>query len=322
MSKQKIKIFNKHNARMFITKFLLLVLAILSVVMITYILVSAFTDGNNMLDIYYSLADKTRDSKASFTKKRNYITIAKDGSVTVDNSEDIDYENEDGQTAEEATGDGGSVTAEDQKLIDAFMAQGYTKNKSQGLAACYKACIDAGMSTKESLGLLMCASCEGAPGLLQFGYKIGDHSSTAKHPYYIESKEVAQYGHDNYVKSRGAGTAQWTNGRFTLYMQMLIDSCSSYSDVDLMNADYKMYLSELTGQYKHVVSDVKQHNSNYESILVYEFFQYEFGSGHYSKGSDRDTIAHYSGDARKYLEQRWSNKDKIIAALNSCGAQL
>ena len=218
-------------------------------------------------------------------------------------------------------GTGGQFTnqqlnASDQEMLDIFMKDlGLSEKKSYGLLACYKACIDAGLTSSESIGLLACAIAEGCPAEVQYGKTVGGIKSTGNNPLYLNNMDILNKAlAGDHSKATGAGTAQWTFGRFTTYCQLLSTYVSSLGDgcdhKELWKADYEMYTNEFAGSYNNVISGMSQHSSSLEALTVWSYFMYEGGAKNYKD----DNINSYSGKPRQYLEARYANAQALESA--------
>ena len=217
--------------------------------------------------------------------------------------------------------DDSDISVSDAALIRILMEDcGCPEDKAYGLLAAYKAATESGMSTKQAIGLMACAACEGSPTLVQYEMSInGVGTSTQSNPIYIDdlSRYTAAMNTDRGVI--GIGTAQWTGNRSTTYLDRLKPYLGSYDGTTshgkaFWHADYDMYKYELQGTYKVVVADIGNHDSSIESILVFSYFYYEAGQGHYN-GSD--SISSYSGVHKDRLEERYIWANKIWTALSA-----
>lgn len=208
------------------------------------------------------------------------------------------------------------LTASDQEMLDIFTKDlGLSEKKAYGLLACYKAGIDAGLSSSETIGLLACAISEGSPGEVQYYKTVGGIKSTKSNPLILNNFDILNKAlAGDHSDATGAGTAQWTFGRFTTYCQILTTYVSSLGEgrdyKDLWKADYEMYTTEFHGDYSKVITDMPKHCSSLESITVWSYYMYEGASANYKD----DNLSSYSGKVRGYLDARYGNAQAIDAA--------
>lgn len=292
---------------------------------------------------YHDLSNKPTNSARQFKIPFGYITINSDGTVNIDFATNVadaisgivvvdgDYNGLNPDDDSQVSGFGGNsyygnsvstpdynLTFDDKELIDIFKSIGCSEQKAYGLLACYKACTELGMSTRETIGLLACGCCEGSPGLVQYGHTIGGKKSTNSSPLYLNTLSTVQAAiNGNYSKDTGAGTAQWTNGRLETYAKIVSKYVNNSGTCDyktLWKADYDMYKQELSGSYAILPNQISNHNSSVESVLVYSFFRYEAGFGYYNNS---DKISDYSGSLKSYLDDRMVWANKLDAAFKS-----
>ena len=220
-------------------------------------------------------------------------------------------------------GQGGyNLSASDTELVSWFKSDlGVSEQKAYGMLACYKAATESGLSTYETVGLLGCAMAEGSPALVQYGFSVNGYGTSSKNnPLIIDTTDKANAWINNIVKSRGCGTAQWTDtlykGSWSYRGRTYIEYVKKYTTdtacdyKTLWSADYDMYKMELTGGYKSLVTDMPNHNSSVESITVFSMFRYEAGWGNYK---NTDNIEDYSGTFRTYLDTRYKNATAVDA---------
>lgn len=169
------------------------------------------------------------------------------------------------------------------------------EEKAYACLACYKACLDYGLTPKESVGLLACACNEGNPALVQTYFHLGGQKGTYDEPLYIKTPELVQAAlAGDCDDATGAGTAQWTFERLTEYAKKLEPFVNKYGTsgdyTEYWIADYNMYCYDFSNDYKDLLMELDAHTSTPETTLVYSYFKYEAGFGNYKK---TDRIADY-----------------------------
>lgn len=152
-----------------ITKAVLVIGIIVCIMILIYILASAKMEGASMLDIYYSLRGNHIDSKAAFGKKKNYITIGKDGAVEVnasDLSDDTDeQDNADSQQVAVSHG-----TKINDKYIQAFKDAGLNDDKALAQVAIYQVFKSYGYDNNQIAGILSNNMAEGTLDSVETNY--------------------------------------------------------------------------------------------------------------------------------------------------------
>lgn len=300
---------------------ILFIIMVVIIGIVVYALYSIDYQLKQIMKQYQSLSARVLDSKAGFDKKLFYVTTDENGQSVIH----VGYrsEEEEQQAKKDLDDAGGgndnpggdyNFTATDEEMLALFKEIGASERKAYGLLACYNAATDCGMTPKQTLGLLACAMIEGYPGLVQYGYPkdLGStgllHSSSSSNPLIIdtpqkrEALKTVQYSGGDL----GIGTAQWTNGRADVYIDLMKDTYGSQailSNDDLYLLDYTMYKNELTGGYKSLINNIGDHDATLESILVYSWAKYEAGFVNYID----DNISSYSGRKLDQLNDRYSN---------------
>ena len=208
-----------------------------------------------------------------------------------------------------------------QKYLPDGIVSKMNEEKAYACLACYKACINAGMSPQQSVGLLACACCEGTPCLVQYDKTLHGVTSSASNPLYIKTVELVQAAIDgDCSEATGAGTAQWTGNRLGTYAKVLSNYVKTYGEAGdytvYWYGDYAMYYSELTNEYNSLCSNISEHMSTPETILVYSFFKYEAGFGNYNNS---DSISSYDGWKNTCLNERLPYAQAFYDAFEACG---
>lgn len=194
-----------------------------------------------------------------------------------------------------------------QKYLSEGTESKMNEEKAYACLACYKACLDFGLTPEQSVGLLACACIEGTPCLVQHGMRVNGIKSSASEPLYLKTPELIDAVlRKDYTKYTGAGTAQWTGNRLEEYAKVLQPYVAQYGEsadyTKYWEADYDMYSFDFAGSYSTFIGELPTHTSTPESTLVYSFFQYEAGAGNYG---GTDVIANYTGDFYTYMVERY-----------------
>lgn len=297
---------------------LLIIILVIIIGLVAYTIYTVDYQLKQIMIMYQSLSARVTDSKSGFDKRLFYVTTDENGNTKIvvgyRSEEEEEQAKQDAEQAGIDTGGTYDFSATDEEMIALFKEIGATDAKAYGLLACYNAATDCGMTPKQTLGLLACAMIEGYPGLVQYGYPkdLGStgllHSSSSSNPLIIdtpqkrEALKTVQYSGGDL----GIGTAQWTNGRADVYIDLMKDTYGSQailSNDDLYLLDYTMYKNELTGGYKSLINNIGDHDATLESILVYSWAKYEAGFNNYID----DNISSYSGRKLDQLNDRYSN---------------
>lgn len=300
---------------------LLAIIIIVIIGIVAYTLYSIDYQLTQIMKQYQSLSARALDSKAGFDKKLFYVTTDENGQSVIH----VGYrsEEEEQQAKEDLDNAGGgndtpggyyNFTATDEEMLALFKEIGASERKAYGLLACYNAATDCGMTPKQTLGLLGCAMCEGYPGLVQYSFpkNLGTtgslFQSSNKNPLIIDTQVRldALIGVQHNKDNMGIGTAQWTNGRCAVYLQLMKDMYGGQTNIsndDLYILDYTMYKNELTGSYKSLVSGISDHDDSLEAILCFSWAKYEAGFGNYNG----DSISAYTGVWLQQLNNRYPN---------------
>lgn len=224
-----------------------------------------------------------------------------------------------------------TITANDQQLLGLFQNDiiQADERKAYGMLACYKAMTEAGYSPEQAIPLLACAKHEGKPGLVQYTYpkanKItsdaaskGIHVSDQRsNPLYIDSgtKARALLSIQSDSDGMGIGTAQWTNGRCRVYLELLLElyGDANYTAAMLYEADCEMYRRELASSSYDMLETVQGMAGDLEAMQCYMTAKYEAGYGYYL------AVKKDGGDPNKI--QSWrdhpgsSKSDQIVRGL-------
>lgn len=343
-----LSFFIKHPTAAFV----ILVTTIAIVIgFVIYLVYSANVQLDTVLTMYTSLNARPNNSKSNFGKKKFYITVDSQGishvTIRLDTGFDTEYDEfgnpieddeDDNDSPGGYPGNGNGSTsdytldASDSEMLSIFKSIVNNEEKAYGLLACYKACKDVGMSSRDAIGLLACACCEGKPGLVQYTFYSGGIQSTSTNELFLTSVSqcdtyLSECYNLNIDKSRGIGTAQWTDtydedterwsSRGYNYTELLKSTINQYGgSIDKRwLADYNMYKNELTSSCAILPAEIKYHDSSIESILVYSYFRYEAGFGNYK---DSDSISTYSGTRHeRRLNDRLAWATKIDSAFQN-----
>lgn len=245
------------------------------------------------------------------------------------------------QTQNSQTSTEFTVTISNSEMAKMLMEKfNCTEAKANGLAACYEALSSMGFTPEQAVTFMGCAMHEGAPGLVQYGFPKDSHfrraasagidasvvyRSSGRKPLFIYSGKVArtllamQYEGDG----MGLGTAQWTNGRATVYLNLLLELYgeADYTAEMLYAADVEMYKRELTGAYSKIKGELDKRAGNLEAMMVYTFIKYEAGGGYY-RDSYNDNIQTYVNNMPRIcggLPRRFESAKALLDAIRSGG---
>lgn len=259
---------------MFIVKhptFCLIVVGLIAIFAV-YMISSANSMLNELVEQYTSLTARKDDSKYSFDKRLFYITVNADGTKTVTFGYKSEIEQEAAeeaaeQSGETGTGVGTSVTlsADAEKVKELLAENGYS-SKAEIMAYVYDF-INPKLGTNAAIGLMANVANEGTLGMVEEKYysEIKSHMNLTggKWNRQVTTKSDIEYLR-NYdaEKSLGFGAVQWSFGRRValcdIYLDKLGNSTSVTNEI-MMASEAEMICVELspgTSYYNTVSSKV------------------------------------------------------------------
>lgn len=223
-----------------------------------------------------------------------------------------------------------SLTVEDQEfrdtMLNTFPELANNERKQDALLACHKGLTELGFTSKEACTLAACAKHEGNPGLVQGSYPkqtwidqvgVGDllWVSSGSNPLYSDTRakteallkvnNTANPGNTKRM-AMGIGTAQWTYGRCTAYLDFLLNlypGATTYTQEMLFNADYEYYKYDVPNNYGTMLDNIRSATTD-EGMFIVAAAQYEAGFGYFQ------AVKKVYGD-RVYEISTWQNASGV-----------